>query len=64
MGTDGLAALSLMPTLSLTALIPTAVGLVTSTSFWGAVAHSLGMLPEEAFIQAEQIGITLPPMPR
>lgn len=64
MGTDGLAALSLAPTLSLSALIPTAVGLVTSTSFWGAVAHSLGMLPEEAFIQAEQIGITLPPMPR
>ncbi|MGX1769742.1 hypothetical protein ACWIE7_15750 [Dietzia sp. NPDC055343] len=64
MGTDGLAALSLMPTLSLSALVPTAVSLVTSTSFWGAVAHSMGMLPQEAFIQAEQIGITLPPMPR
>ena len=61
---EGLAALSLMPTMSLATLVPTAVGLVTSTTFWGAVAHSMGMLPEEAFIQAENIGITLPPMPR
>lgn len=64
MGNDGLAALSLLPTLSLTALIPAAMGMVTSTSFWGAVAHSMGMLPQEAFIQAEQLGIVLPPMPR
>lgn len=61
---SGLAALSLMPTMSLATLIPTAMGLVTSTSFWGAVAHSMGVLPQEAFIHAEQIGITLPPMPR
>lgn len=64
MGTDGLAALSLMPAMSLATLVPTAVGLVTSTTFWGTVAHSMGVLPQEAFIHAEQIGITLPQMPR
>lgn len=61
---NNLGALSAVAPLSLATLIPTAVGLVTSTSFWGAVAHSFGMLPQEAFIQAENLGITIPPMPR
>ncbi|MFL0578354.1 hypothetical protein [Dietzia sp. 179-F 9C3 NHS] len=48
----------------ITYLIGTAVSLGTSVAFWGTAAHSMGMLPPEAFIAAENIGITLPPMPR
>lgn len=58
------ATLSASAPLSLGMLIPSAVGVVTSTSFWGAVAHSMGVLPQEVFMQAEHHGIVLPPMPR
>ena len=48
----------------LTYLVSTAVGLGTSVAVWGTGAHSLGLLPHEAFITAENFGIHLPPMPR
>lgn len=40
------------------------ISFVTSVGFWGAGAHSMGMLPPEAFITAANFGIVLPPMPR
>ncbi|HJC29543.1 MAG TPA: hypothetical protein H9759_09125 [Candidatus Dietzia intestinipullorum] len=45
-------------------LISTLVGVATSVGVWGAGAHSMGLLPPEAFITAANFGITLPPMPR
>ena len=48
----------------LTYLVSTAVGFATSVGVWGTAAHSLGLLPPEAFITAQNFGITLPPMPR
>lgn len=48
----------------ITYLISTAIGLGTSVAFWGTGAHSLGLLPPEAFQIARDFGITLPPMPR
>ena len=48
----------------LTYLVSTAVGFATSIGVWGTAAHSLGLLPPEAFGLADDHGITLPPMPR
>ena len=45
-------------------LLQTAVGLGTSVAIWGTGAHSMGLLPQEAFITAANFGIVLPPMPR
>ena len=47
-----------------TYLLSTLVGLATSVGVWGTGAHSMGLLPREAFITAENFGIILPPMPR
>ena len=68
-----LAALSSIPSMnqlgsmagmgSVSMLISMAMGTATSVGFWGTVAHSLGVLPDQAFIAAENIGISLPPMP-
>lgn len=48
----------------ITYLVSTAVGFATSIGIWGTGAHSMGLLPPEAFITAQNFGITLPPMPR
>ena len=48
----------------ITYLVSTAVGFATSIGVWGTAAHSLGLLPPEAFITAQHFGITLPPLPR
>ena len=48
----------------MTYLLSTLVGLATSVGVWGTGAHSMGLLPREAFITAENFGIILPPMPR
>ena len=48
----------------LTYLVSTAVGLATSVGIWGTGAHSMGLLPHEAFVTAANFGIILPPMPR
>ena len=44
----------------ITYLVSTAVGFATSIGVWGTAAHSLGLLPPEAFITAQNFGITLP----
>lgn len=48
----------------LASIFGTLVGVATSVGGWGAAAHSLGLLPQEAFITAANFGIVLPPMPR
>ena len=48
----------------MTYLLSTLVGLATSVGVWGTGAHSMGPLPHEAFVTAENFGIILPPMPR
>ena len=45
-------------------IFSTLVGVATSVGVWGTGAHSLGLLPQEAFITAANFGIILPPMPR
>lgn len=45
-------------------LLSTLVSVATSVGVWGTGAHSLGLLPQEAFITAANFGIILPPMPR
>lgn len=49
---------------ALATIFSTLVGVATSVGFWGTAAHSTGLLPQEAFITAQNFGITLPPMPR
>lgn len=46
------------------AIISSLIGVATSVGFWGTAAHSMGLLPQEAFITAANFGIVLPPMPR
>jgi hypothetical protein len=46
------------------AVISSLIGFATSVGFWGTAAHSLGMLPPEAFQTAANFGVILPPMPR
>ncbi len=56
-----------VPTLTggiVTYLISTLVSVATSIGIWGTGAHSVGLLPQEAFITAANFGIILPPMPR
>lgn len=48
----------------MTYLLSTLVGVATSIGAWGTAAHSLGLLPHEAFVTAANFGIVLPPMPR
>lgn len=48
----------------LASIFSTLVGVATSVGVWGTGAHSLGLLPQEAFITAANFGIILPPMPR
>ena len=45
-------------------LLSTLVSVATSIGVWGTGAHSMGLLPPEAFITAANFGIVLPPMPR
>ncbi|MBB0994919.1 hypothetical protein QNA14_11375 [Dietzia kunjamensis] len=45
-------------------LLSTLVSVATSIGVWGTGAHSMGLLPREAFITAANFGIVLPPMPR
>ncbi|MBM7228990.1 MULTISPECIES: hypothetical protein [Dietzia] len=49
---------------ALASIFSTLVGVATSVGVWGTGAHSLGLLPHEAFVTAANFGITLPPMPR
>ncbi|WP_188064898.1 hypothetical protein [Dietzia sp. ANT_WB102] len=48
----------------MTYLLSTLVSVATSIGVWGTGAHSMGLLPQEAFITAANFGIILPPMPR
>ncbi|MCT2057855.1 hypothetical protein M3E00_06875 [Dietzia cinnamea] len=48
----------------LASIFSTLVGVAMSVAAWGTGAHSLGLLPQEAFITAANFGIILPPMPR
>ena len=45
----------------LTYLVSTAVGFATSIGVWGTAAHSLGLLPPEAFITAQNFAPPPPP---
>ncbi len=44
-------------------LLSTLVSVATSIGVWGTGAHSMGLLPREAFITAANFGFVRPPLP-